>query len=170
MSHAESSKGDTLRLNFEVISSVVNDKFTREHQGKKAERVFFLPADNETKCRETLEKFFLTLKIVFGKMPEGDLTDLNFKKWAADALGLVVNGALSKTPSSKNPEEIFVNVNLKEKSTLTPDDVKALEKAGAEAAAKNPTPATASSPAATSTPAPSGLGPKVEDLEEELPF
>lgn len=165
MIHFESSKGDTIKIEVEVISCVIKDVFTRNHQGKKAEKVYFMPGDNESKCNEILEGYFKDLKCIFGSMPEGSLNDVNFKKWASDMRGLVVNGQKTSKASTKSTDDVFINVYFNEKSALTPDDIKALEKAGASTfAAKQSTLDTSSPAKPVTSAAPSS------DLDDDIPF
>lgn len=136
MSHYETSKGDNFKLEVEVISSSIAEKFTREHMGKKSEAVYMLPADNQTRSDENLERFFRDLKTIFGRMPEGDLTDENFKVWSRDIRGLVVNGSKKTNENKNDAANPFVNIYFNEKSTLTDDDKKALEAKGGSSSVK----------------------------------
>lgn len=164
MMHSESTAGDRICIDVDVVSSMINDKLNREHQGKLGERVYFMPADNETRSSEALAQFFKDLKVIFGKMPEGDLNDDNFKKWAADIRGLIVTGKKAANASSKDPNEFFININFNEKSALTPEDLKVVKPLGTATAA-SPAAAPASSTAQpAAAPAPEG------DLEDDIPF
>lgn len=163
LSSNETSKGDLIRIDLSVVSSVVDGaKMTREHQGKACEVVYFLPGDNPEKAQAALERFFRDLKSIFGKIPEGELSEETFKAWAKDAVGMVVYAKKQTNPNPSKPDEPYINFYINEQAKLSDEDLKAL-KATAPATPGADGATTATAAAATTPASPTA------DLDE-LPF